>query len=110
MAFRICVLGNRLLEDQGSGNCTKEEGSTLWNTFCHYEKTDNHTMTVCDPYFLAHNATRTPGIKGLTSGVVLGNYDLIHEMVGCESNAPSVTRVTSREMIITSYKIISGIT
>lgn len=73
---RICVLGNRLLSEESSGNCTKEEGSPLWEKFCEYREMIVNNISVrvphCDPYFDAHNVTRTKGIKGLASGVFLG--------------------------------------
>lgn len=79
---RMCVLGNRLLSEEHSGNCTKEEGSPLWNLYCNY--TDvvveglgggiNRTvkMPQCDSYFESHNTTLVKGIPGLASGAFLG--------------------------------------
>lgn len=76
----MCLLGNRLLAEEGAGNCTKEEGSALWNTFCKYQEVVidgllNSTVRVaqCDPYFEKSNVTRVPGIRGLASGVIMGN-------------------------------------
>ena len=82
------MLGNRLLSDENSGNCTKEEGSPLWNLYCQYTDVmvdqlvggsgagagNNRTIQVarCDPYFESHNVTLIPGIRGLASGVFLG--------------------------------------
>lgn len=74
------MLGNRLLSEENTGNCTKEEGSPLWNLFCKYQdeivdSVSNLTARVakCDPYFEAHNTSRIQGIRGLASGVFLGN-------------------------------------
>ena len=98
------MLGNRLLSDEHSGNCTKEEGSPLWELYCKY--TDvlvdqlvggggggiNRTIQVarCDSYFESHNVTRIPGIRGLASGVFLGNFlchinhfDIKHYFILC---------------------------
>ena len=77
------MLGNRLLAQENTGNCTKEEGSPLWELFCKYQDElvegvvgfgANLTRRVakCDPYFEAHNTTLVPGIRGLASGVFLG--------------------------------------
>ena len=79
---RLCLLGNRLLAEEGSGNCTKEEGSPMWNMYCKYvdvavESFGGQNRTVkmpqCDPYFESHNATRVQGLPGLGSGIFLGN-------------------------------------
>lgn len=78
---RMCLLGNRLLAEEHSGNCTKEEGSPLWNMYCKYVDVlvDSHggrNRTVktpqCDPYFETHDVTRRRGIHGLSSGIFLG--------------------------------------
>lgn len=79
----MCLLGNRLLSEENSGNCTKEEGSALWNLYCKYQEDivegvsaigANLTSRVvkCDPYFLSHNTSLVPGIRGLASGVFMG--------------------------------------
>lgn len=78
------MLGNRLLSQDNTGNCTKEEGSPLWNLFCKYQDElaegvsaigANLTTRIakCDPYFDMHNTSRVKGIRGLASGVFLGN-------------------------------------
>ena len=69
-ALRMCFLGNRLLREKFSGNCTKEEGSILWNTFC---SLNNRTLVYeCDPYFDAHNTSFVRGVRGLKSGAFFG--------------------------------------
>jgi potassium/chloride transporter 4/5/6 len=81
--YRMCLLGNRLLSQENSGNCTKEEGSALWNLYCKYtdeivEGVSNIGANLtsravkCDPYFLSHNTSLVPGIHGLASGVFMG--------------------------------------
>lgn len=83
IAYRMCMLGNRLLSDENSGNCTKEEGSPLWNLYCKYQDelvegigaigaNITNRVVKCDPYFESHNTSRVQGIKGLASGVFLG--------------------------------------
>lgn len=69
--LNMCLLGNRLLQEDGSGNCTKEVGSQLYKTFC----TTHNELDgmVCDDYFIRHNATRIKGIRGLASGVIKDN-------------------------------------
>lgn len=75
------MIGNRLMAEEGAGNCTKDEGSALWHTFCKYQEVlveglygENRTSRVahCDPYFEKNNVSRIPGIRGLASGVILG--------------------------------------
>ncbi|XP_057370739.1 solute carrier family 12 member 4-like isoform X1 [Daphnia carinata] len=85
----MCLLGNRLLSQEHSGNCTKEEGSALWNLYCKYQDElvegvttlgANLTSRVvkCDPYFLSHNTSLVPGIRGLASGVFIENLGAWH--------------------------------
>ena len=64
----MCILGNRLLKDVPISECNKTEGTFLHNIFC------NNTAAVCDPYFLNHNVSVIRGIKGLSSGVLLGKH------------------------------------
>jgi len=66
----MCVLGNRLLQQDGSGNCTKDISTPLYKEFC---KTYEFDGVVCDDYFSKHNATLVKGIKGLASGVFFDN-------------------------------------
>jgi potassium/chloride transporter 4/5/6 len=68
--LNMCVIGNRLLQEDGSGNCTKEIGSPLYNEFC---KAFQYDGVVCDDYFTRSNVTRVKGIKGLASGVIFDN-------------------------------------
>ncbi|XP_045025861.1 solute carrier family 12 member 4 isoform X2 [Daphnia magna] len=85
----MCLLGNRLLSQEHSGNCTKEEGSALWNLYCKYQDELVEGVTTiganltsravkCDPYFLSHNTSLVPGIRGLASGVFMENLGAWH--------------------------------
>ena len=67
----MCVLGNRLLQMEGSGNCTKTPGSALYKEFC---KAKNEVDgQVCDEYFQKHEPRMVQGIKGLSSGTFFTN-------------------------------------
>ncbi|KAI9564397.1 hypothetical protein GHT06_008136 [Daphnia sinensis] len=85
----MCLLGNRLLSQEHSGNCTKEEGSALWNLYCKYQDelvegvttlgaNLTNRMVKCDPYFVSHNTSLVPGIRGLASGVFMENLGAWH--------------------------------
>lgn len=69
--LNMCVLGNRLVQAEGAGNCTKEVGSDLWKQFC--KEQDSFNGVVCDEYFERHNTSIVKGIKGLASGVFFDN-------------------------------------
>lgn len=80
---RLCLLGNRLLAGELQDNCTKDEGSPVWQQFCKYQDElvegvsalgANLTTQVikCDSYFDSHNTSLVKGIRGLASGVFLG--------------------------------------
>lgn len=60
----MCVLGNRLLKDIHITDCNKTDTGVLHDIFC--------VNSTCDPYYLNHNVTVVRGIKGLSSGVILG--------------------------------------
>jgi len=66
----MCVLGTRLIQQDGAGNCTKEPGSALFNQFC---RPHEFNGVVCDEYFEKHNVSIVNGIKGLSSGVFFDN-------------------------------------
>lgn len=68
--LNMCVLGTRLIQEDGAGNCTKDPGSALWNQFC---RPHDFNGIVCDEYFEKHNTTVVQGIKGLSSGVFFDN-------------------------------------
>lgn len=86
----MCLLGNRLLAKELDDNCTKAEGSPLWNQFCQYQEeliegvaalgTNLTTQVIkCDSYFESHNVSVVQGIRGLASGVFLGrNIKIVH--------------------------------
>lgn len=61
---RMCVLGKRLLKDINLADCNKTEDGPLHKIFC--------VNSTCDPYYLTHNVSVVRGIKGLSSGVLLG--------------------------------------
>lgn len=67
----LCKLGNRLLQLDGSGNCTKERGSPLYEQFCVVQ--NEFDGGVCDDYFMRHNVSKVQGIKGMSSGVFYDN-------------------------------------
>lgn len=60
----MCVLGKRLLKDISLEDCNKTEGGPLHQLFC--------VNSTCDSYYLTHNVSIVRGIKGLSSGVLLG--------------------------------------
>ncbi|EFX88997.1 hypothetical protein DAPPUDRAFT_41064 [Daphnia pulex] len=107
----MCLLGNRLLSQENSGNCTKEEGSALWNLYCKAVK--------CDPYFLSHNTSLVPGIRGLASGVFMENLGAWHlgdgQVVGKTMNAVDVETLDGPPYnqvmadISTSFTLLVGI-
>ena len=63
--FSMCVLGRRLLRDISIGNCNKDINGPLHLIFCGNSST-------CDPYYEANEVSIVRGIKGLSSGVFLG--------------------------------------
>lgn len=63
--FRLCVLGRRLLKDiTVLTDCNKNVNGPLHQIYCN--------STKCDPYYLENNITIVNGIRGLASGVFLG--------------------------------------
>ncbi|KAJ6645377.1 Solute carrier family 12 member 4 [Pseudolycoriella hygida] len=63
----LCVLGKRLVKDIDIGNCTKDIGSKLYNTYC------NVSNGLCEDYYRDHDVSVVQGIKGLASGVFFDN-------------------------------------
>ncbi|CAG0896607.1 unnamed protein product [Darwinula stevensoni] len=74
----MCLLGNRLLnEDKIGGNCSKEFGTPLFMSLCSLRDNEssliNESSYQCDPYFNENEVHLVPGIPGLSSGVFLEN-------------------------------------
>ena len=73
--FRICMLGDRLLDSQsvtvnGTFYCVKNESSPIYQRYC---VDNNFTADACDFYRDKDNkANIVKGIPGLTSGVFYG--------------------------------------
>lgn len=67
--FSMCVLGKRLLKDISIDDCHKNSSGPLHKVFCGNSST-------CDPYFEANEISTVRGIKGLSSGVFLGECTL----------------------------------
>ncbi|XP_037032618.1 solute carrier family 12 member 6 isoform X3 [Bradysia coprophila] len=65
--LHLCVLGKRLVKDVDIGNCTKDIGSKLYNTYC------NVSTGLCEEYYRTHEVSIVQGIKGLASGVFFDN-------------------------------------
>lgn len=63
--FSMCVLGKRLLRDISISDCNKNISGPLHQIFC-------GNSTNCDPYYEANDVFIVRGIKGLSSGVFLG--------------------------------------
>jgi hypothetical protein len=66
--FSMCVLGKRLLRDISISDCNKNTSGPLHQIFC-----GNST---CDPYYEENDVYIVRGIKGLASGVFLGECTL----------------------------------
>jgi hypothetical protein len=73
--FSMCVLGKRLLKDISISDCNKNSSGPLYKIFC-----GNST---CDEYFLENDVFKVRGIKGLSSGVFLGEFNTC-KAGGCE--------------------------
>nr|CAD7573788.1 unnamed protein product [Timema californicum] len=69
----MCVLGQRLLKDVDINDCHDDPNGPLFQLFC---GGNNSQIEDCEPYFRANNLTVVQGIKGLASGVFLGEYTL----------------------------------
>lgn len=67
--FSMCVLGKRLLKDISISDCNKNTSGPLHKIFCGNSST-------CDPYYEANELSTVRGIKGLSSGVFLGECTL----------------------------------
>lgn len=65
----MCVLGKRLLRIPPA-DCYKNGSGVLHNMFC-----PNGTQH-CDPYYESHDVKLVQGIKGLSSGVILGTFHI----------------------------------
>lgn len=72
---RVCLLGNRTLQNQDFNKCLKTEiinnitvTTKLWSLFCD----SPHLNASCDEYFIKNNVTEVQGIPGLTSGAISG--------------------------------------
>lgn len=73
--YRICLLGNRSIQNIDFDSCKKLEvvnnvtrTTQLWGLFCQNSSID----AVCDDYFTLNNVTEIQGIPGLLSGVISG--------------------------------------
>jgi potassium/chloride transporter 4/5/6 len=64
----MCVLGKRLLRDISISDCNKNCSGPLHQIFC--------LNSTCDPYYEANDLFVVRGIKGLASGVFLGECTL----------------------------------
>lgn len=63
---RMCILGKRLLKDINvMTDCHKNVSGVLHQMYC-------GNSTKCDPYYAENNVTIINGIRGLASGVFLG--------------------------------------
>lgn len=76
VSIRICVLGNRTLNNLKFDKCMKTEminnitnTTDLWMQFC----TSSLLNATCDEYFVQNNLTEIKGIPGLLSGVITGD-------------------------------------
>jgi len=68
--FRLCLLGRRLLKDiDVLSDCNKNVNGVLHNIYCNGTK--------CDSYYSENNLTIANGIRGLASGVFLGEEIVI---------------------------------
>jgi potassium/chloride transporter 4/5/6 len=65
----MCVLGKRLLKDISVSDCNKNTSGPLHKIFC-------GNSSACDPYYEANEVSTVRGIKGLYSGVFLGECTL----------------------------------
>jgi len=113
----MCFLGNRLLKQEDSGNCTKEEGTALYDLFCAVNSKTQEV--VCDPYFEAHNTSLVRGVKGLASGVFFDNLKPYHlevdNYVAQTMEAVDITKLGKESYnqiladISTSFTVLVGI-
>uniref|UniRef100_A0A2I9LPR0 Solute carrier family 12 member 4 n=1 Tax=Centruroides hentzi TaxID=88313 RepID=A0A2I9LPR0_9SCOR len=72
-----CKLGDRILSQNKSMTCSKEQNITdsLFHIYCRKNETaiGNITDYICDPYFENNNAEKIKAIPGLASGVFSEN-------------------------------------
>ena len=81
-AFRICMLGERLLEmpsnissySDGSW-CTKNASGIIWENYC----SEGNATTYCDPYFEQNEVQYIPAFPGISSGVIKGINNSVNE-------------------------------
>ncbi|KTF84437.1 hypothetical protein cypCar_00033532, partial [Cyprinus carpio] len=73
---KVCLLGNRTLQNHGFDKCMKTEiidnvtvTTKLWSLFCKGPELN----ASCNEYFTLNNVTEIQGIPGLTSGVISEN-------------------------------------
>ncbi|XP_065562095.1 solute carrier family 12 member 6-like isoform X1 [Artemia franciscana] len=121
--LQMCVLGTRLLSAEGSGNCTKAEGSELWNIFCkHVRIVVNNRVEdsfECDPYFEQNEVKLVSGIKGIESGVFLDSlgswYLEENQIIASSINSTEINRDGAPEYnqvladLTTSFTVLVGI-
>uniref|UniRef100_A0A671Q9W6 Solute carrier family 12 member 7-like n=1 Tax=Sinocyclocheilus anshuiensis TaxID=1608454 RepID=A0A671Q9W6_9TELE len=74
--IKVCLLGNRTLQNHGFDKCMKTEiidnvtmTTKLWSLFCKGPELN----ASCSEYFSLNNVTEIQGIPGLTSGVISEN-------------------------------------
>lgn len=70
----MCTLGDRLLKDMDLKNCNKDVGGYLYNLYC------ANGTNGCDKYYETHSTNIVKGIRGISSGVFFGEYN-IHNYV-----------------------------
>lgn len=73
--FRICLLGNRSLQNHNFDKCLKTEiidnvtvTTKLWSLFCE----GSSLNATCNEYFRDNEVNEVQGIPGLMSGVISG--------------------------------------
>lgn len=73
--LRICLLGNRSLQNHNFDKCLKTEEidnetvpTKLWGLFCDSQ----YLNATCNDYFRDNEVTQIQGIPGLLSGVISG--------------------------------------
>lgn len=62
----MCVLGKRLLKDVSISDCHKNDTGPLHKMYC------LPNSTICEEYYRDNPLTVVNGIKGLSSGVLMG--------------------------------------
>lgn len=73
----MCILGRRLLKDINvMSDCNKNLTGVLHQIYC-------GNSTKCDAYYEENNLTIINGIRGLASGVFLGELTVMHLFPSC---------------------------